>query len=40
MELSVSSAPEIDGWGVASQVTYVSGSFEASDFLPGFGGKA
>ena len=40
MELSVSSAPEIDGWGVtinydASQVTYVSGSFEASDFLPG-----
>jgi hypothetical protein len=40
MELSVSSAPEIDGWAVtinydASQVTYVSGSFEASDFLPG-----
>ena len=40
MELSVSSAPEIDGWGVtinydATQVTYVSGSFEASDFLPG-----
>jgi hypothetical protein len=40
MELSVSSAPEIDGWAVtveydAAQVTFVSGSFEASDFLPG-----
>ena len=40
MELWVSSAPEINGWGVtieydATQVTFVSGSFEASDYLPG-----
>jgi hypothetical protein len=40
LELSVSSAPEINGWGVtieydATQVTFVSGSFESSDFLPG-----
>jgi hypothetical protein len=40
MELWVSSAPEINGWGVTieydpTQVTFVSGSFEASDYLPG-----
>ena len=40
MELSVSSAPEISGWGVTieydvTQITFVSGGFEASDLLPG-----
>ncbi len=41
LQLTIKDAPELGGWGVdlqydSDQISYVSGSFEQSDFLPGF----
>jgi hypothetical protein len=41
LQLTIKDAPELGGWGVdlqydSDQIRYVSGSFQQSDFLPGF----
>jgi hypothetical protein len=41
LQLTIEDAPELGGWGVdlhydPTQIRYVSGSFQQSDFLPGF----